>query len=278
MAKKKPRDPDAPPPIVSEHYGGEIVISFDPAAKRNRYTVTDCGVVLKPPPPSVTSITDLKDKSQPLMAWSVNCCLEICKQNIKPDEIHGAQFLEDVWAKAKAEYRNVKKKAADTGTMAHDALWRYFTLPPEDFAPPLADTPVRARFDEAVKWFNSHEIKTVCAESRVISRKHGYLGTLDNLSYVDGVLSLVDYKAAKSVYSTYILQTAAYIMAREEETGEHIPQIYILQIGEEKTTPYRYNREQIEVAFEGFLGLLSMYKADKKLGKMTPEEQDWIIE
>jgi len=278
MAKKKARDPDAPEPIVSRHYGGEVVITFDAAAKRNRYTVEDCGVVLKPTPPSVTSITDLKDKSGPLMAWAVNCCLEICRQNVLPDQIHGAQFLEDVWAKAKAEYRNVKKKAADTGTLAHDALWRYFTLPREDFAPPLADTPVRARFDEAIKWFDSHTIKTVCAETRVYSRKHGYTGTLDNLSYVDDVLSLVDYKAAKSVYSTYIFQAAAYIMAREEETGEKIPQIYILQIGEEATVPYRYNREQIETAFEGFLGLLQMYKADKKLGKIVPEEKDWLLD
>lgn len=278
MSKKKPRDPDAPPPIVSTHYGGDVVITFDAAAKRSRYTVEDCGELIKPPPVSVTTITDLKDKSAPLMGWAVNCCLEICRQNVLPDQIHGAQFLEDVWVKAKAEYRNVKKKAADTGTLAHDALWRYFTLPREDFAPPLSDTPVRARFDEAVKWFSDREIKTVCAENRVYSRKHGYTGTLDNLSYVDGVLSLVDYKAARSIFSTYVYQTAAYIMAREEETGEHIDQIYILQIGEEATVPYRYDRAQIEIAFEAFLGLLQMYKADKKLGKIVPQEKDWLLD
>ena len=263
-------------PQISHLYGGEVVVTFDPNKKRSRYTVTDKGVLLKPAPVSVTTITDLKDKSGPLMRWAVNCALEICREKIQPDQIHGAGFLEDVWKEAAEKYNTVKKKAADTGTLAHRALENYFKLPPDEFAPPLAGTPVRARFDEAIKWFDSHEIKSVCTESRVYSRKHNYIGTLDHLAYVDGVLSLVDYKAAKNIYSTYVFQTAAYLAAKEEETGQRAEQIYILQIGEAQTVPYNYNREQIEIAFDGFLGLLQMYKADKKLGKIKPQETDWL--
>lgn len=260
---------------TSSLYDGEVVIEFNPNAKRNRYKITDCGVLVKPTPPSVTTITDLKDKSGPLQHWAVNCCLEICRERIKPDQIHGPAFLEEVWIDAKENYRKVKKKAADAGTLAHHALESYFSVPPEDFAPPLAGTPVRARFDEALKWFAGYEIESVATERRVYSRKYGYTGTLDHLSRVNRILSLLDYKAAKNVYSTYVFQASAYLKAYEEETGERIEQVYILKIGEDKTTPFHYNREQIEIAFEGFLGLLQMYKADKTLGKIKPEE-DWI--
>ena len=212
------------------------------------------------------------------MRWAVNCAISICREKVQPDQIHGQQYLEDVWKEATEHYSSVRKKAADAGTLAHYALERYFKDAPEDFAPPLAGSPVRARFDEAVKWFGSRKIQNVCTESVVYSREHNYIGTLDNLSYVDDVLSLVDYKAAKSIYSTYLFQTSAYIRARAEETGQKAEQIYILQIGEEKTVPYRYGPAEIETAFEGFLGLLQMYKADKKLGRIKPEEKDWIDE
>lgn len=265
-----------PKPIeTSSLYNGEVVIIFDPNKSRNRYSVTDKGKKVRPP--SVTTITDLRDKSGPLMRWAVNNAVQVCRDRILPEQFHGAQYLEEVWKEATEKYKDVKKKAADVGTLAHRALENYFKLPPDEFAPPLADTPVRARFDEAVKWLNSHEIKSVCAETRIYSRKHNYIGTLDHLAYVDGVLSLVDYKAAKNIYATYVFQTAAYLMAREEETGQRAEQIFILQIGEEKTVSYNYNREQIEIAFNGFLGLLQMYNADKKLGKIKPQDT-WLEE
>ncbi len=257
-------------------WNGEVEIQFNPTAKRNRYKITDRGVLLKPPPVSVTTITDLKDKSGPLMYWAVNNAIMVCEEKILPDQVHGAGFLLDVWKEARQKYKDVKKKAADAGTLAHHALENYFSQPPEEFAPPLAGTPVRARFDEALKWFASHRIESVACERRIYSRKYGYTGTLDHLSRVDSILSLLDYKAAKNVYSTYVFQIAAYIMAYEEETGERIEQAYILQIGEDRTIPYLYNRAQLETAFEGFLGLLQMYKADKSLGKMKPQELDWI--
>jgi hypothetical protein len=259
---------------ISHLYGGEVVVQFNPDAKRDRYKVTDRGEKVRPP--SVTTITNLKDKSSPLMKWAVNCAIGICREKVLPDQIHGQQFLEDVWKEATENYSTVRKKAADVGTQVHYSLERYFKDPPDVFAPPLAGTPVRARFDEAVKWFSARPIKNICTESVVYSRKHNYIGTLDNLSEVAGVLTLVDFKAAKSVYSTYIFQASAYIMARAEETGEKAEQIYILQIGEEKTIPYRYGPAEIETAFEGFLGLLHMYDAEKKLGRIKPEESDWI--
>lgn len=278
MAKKKVRDPDAPELVVSKHYNDEVVVSFDPIAKRSRYVITDCGAVVKPSPPSVTTITGLANfgKSSSLQAWAVNMCLEVVRARIKPDEIHGSQFLEEAFADAKANYRDFTRQAADTGTMAHAALERHFTDP--EAPPPIAGTPVRARFDEALKWFASHHIEHICSERGIYSRKYGYVGRLDHVSRVDKVLSLLDFKASRHVYKTYAMQIAAYANAYEEETGDRIEQAYILQIGENETTPYFLDRPQLDVGFKGFLGLLGVYNCDKILGTLKPEQKDWLLD
>ena len=270
---EEPREPK-----ISHLYGGEIVVSFNPDAKRNRYTVTDCGAKIKPAPPSVTTICGLADfgKSTALSAWSVNMCLEVLRERIKADQIHGAQFLEEAFADAKANYRNVKKKAADVGTLAHFALERWFANDPH-FAPPLAGTPVRACFDGAVNWWNSHAIKNVSTETVVYSRKHEFIGTFDNLSEIGGVLSLLDYKSSKHVYATFVAQLAAYVLAYEEEHPvTRIEQAVVLQLAEDGAKPYIYNRRQLEDAQRAFLALLDLYRWEKALGKMKPEEIDWI--
>lgn len=254
-----------------ELYSGEVKVEFRPNSPRKRYTIFDKNERVRVP--SVTAITNRRDKPG-LIPWAVENCLTICREKILPDQIHGAQFLEEVWKEAGSKYRDVKKKAADVGTLAHDALERYFTE--KDSVPPLADTPVRARYDEAVKWFNGNEVESVAVERPVYSRKYGYCGTLDNISRVKRVLSMLDYKSSRHIYNTYVSQVAAYIKAYEEEMGEHVEQVYILKIDEDRTRPFKYNREQIEIAFEGFLGLLADYNADRFLGKPEEEEVDWI--
>lgn len=279
MSKKKPRDPDAPPPIVSTHYGGDVVITFDAAAKRSRYTVEDCGVVLKPAPPSVTTITGLADfgKSVALQSWSVRMCMEVLRQRIKPDEIHGAQFLEEAFADAQTNYRNVTKAAADTGTLTHAALERHFTDP--ESPPPLADTPVRACYDGALEWYGQRDIETLGNEIRVYSRKHKTTGTLDHLARVGGVVSLLDFKAAKSLHTPYVMQLAAYrAFYMEEFPAINIEQAWILQLHDDGAKPYKYTSEQLDAAYESFLNLRGVYQWNRDLGKMEQEQKDWLLD
>jgi hypothetical protein len=253
-------------------YNGEVEITFNPAS--HRYTIVDRGVKVRCP--SVTTITGLADfgKSSALQGWAVRMCLEVCRQRILPDQIHGAQFLEEAFKDAAANYKNVRDKAADTGTLAHAALERYFTDP--EAAPPLAGTPIRARFDEALNWYNQRKIESIGNEIRVYSRKHKFVGMLDHAAYVDGVPSLIDFKAAKAIYKPYEMQVAGYIGAFEEERGIKIEQAWILQIGEEKAIPYKYTRKQIEAAYESFLALRKVYEWEKISGKIKAEELDWI--
>ncbi len=266
---------------VSHLYGGEVRVEFSPDNKRSRYKVFDQGEQVKPSPVSVTTVTSLADfgKSSALQSWAINMCLEVLRERIKPDQIHGAQFLEAAFADAKANYRNVKKTAADVGTQAHYALERYFSGDP-DHAPPLPGTPIRACYDSALEWYGQRKIETICNEGRVYSRKTKVIGTLDHLARVSNVPSILDFKASKHVYSTYVMQISAYLHMWEEMNPAEpkIEQAYILQLGDDGAKPFKYDREQLDAAYEAFLGLLSVYEWNRKLGTMKPEGKDWIEE
>src|ERR1700758_110088 len=106
--------------IVKEFflYAGDVRIEFRPDRPRKRYTIFDKGEKVKAP--SVTTITNLQDKSGALMHWAVDNAVTVCEQKIQADQIHGPQYLADVWKEAREKYKDVKKKAADVGTLAHD--------------------------------------------------------------------------------------------------------------------------------------------------------------
>jgi hypothetical protein len=60
-------------------------------------------------------------------------------------------------------------------------------------------------------------------EARVFSAAHGYAGTLDRLAEVEtGETTVIDIKSGKP-YQSHALQTAAYAIAYEEETGIAVP-------------------------------------------------------
>lgn len=265
-------------PQISFLYNGEVRVEFRPDNKRSRYKVFDKDIQVKPSPVSVTTVTGIADfgKSQALQGWAIRMAMEVLRDRIKPDQIHGAQFLEEAFADAQANYRNVKKAAADVGTQAHYALERYFSGDP-DHAPPLSGTPVRACYDSALDWYNQRQIETVCNEARVYSRTHKVIGTLDHLAKVDQVPSLVDFKASKHVYSSYVMQISAYVHIWEEmnPSEPRIEQAYLLQLGEVEATPFLFNREQLDTAYEAFLGLLRTYEWNRKLGELKPVEKDW---
>lgn len=264
---------------ISFLYDEEVRIEFRPESKRNRYKIFDNNTEIKPSCPSVTTICSIADfgKSNALSAWASRCVIDMLRGLILPDQIHGAQFLEEAFKNAQANYRNIKQTAADAGTLAHAALERHFSDPTAP--PPLADTPVRLVYDEALNWFGQHEIENIGTEIKVYSRRHKVVGTADNISKVDGVVSLLDYKRAKNVYSSYILQLGAYKnMYEEEHPDVKIEQAWILQLHDDGTKPYKYTGKQLDDAYESFVALRRVHEWNRTLGKIKPEEKDWLID
>jgi hypothetical protein len=69
---------------------------------------------------------------------------------------------------------------------------------------------------------------------KLISEKYGYGGTIDFLCYLDGVLTLVDFKTSKAIYDEMLLQLCAYVKLLQEN-GYDIKQAKILRIGRDES-------------------------------------------
>lgn len=65
-------------------------------------------------------------------------------------------------------------------------------------------------------WLDKHEVEPASAETRLISREHGYAGTTDMLAIIDGVFTVADWKTSKGIFIEYPLQLAAYAKAAVE--------------------------------------------------------------
>jgi len=59
-------------------------------------------------------------------------------------------------------------------------------------------------------WLDKHAVRPASAETRLISRTHGYAGTTDLLGYVDDVFTVIDFKTSKGIFIEYPLQLSAY--------------------------------------------------------------------
>lgn len=77
----------------------------------------------------------------------------------------------------------------------------------------IDDRKIRNRVKQFVKFLTDYEVKPVYVEATVYHDKHHYAGSCDLMAYVDGVLTVIDYKTSKGVYGSVALQMSAYANA-----------------------------------------------------------------
>jgi hypothetical protein len=84
----------------------------------------------------------------------------------------------------------------------------------------VAGARVASRHMNAVEsfhaWLDKHNVRATSAETRLVSRIHGYTGTTDLFADVDDVFSVIDFKTSKGIFKEYPLQIAAYAIAAIE--------------------------------------------------------------
>lgn len=85
-------------------------------------------------------------------------------------------------------------KAAQKGSAVHDAIENYIKFGIDDIP-----TEHRGYFDAFIDWWNEYKPVVVGSEIRIYHKLMRYGGTVDLLCYINGELTLVDYK------STYVL-------------------------------------------------------------------------
>jgi len=241
-------------------YNGDVHLEFDPDRHRYSLVVNENRVKI----PSVTSVLGILNKPA-LIPWAVKETVEILKGAIQPDTAYPSVYLEEVYQHAKRAHREIKKEAADVGTEAHRLIEAYFKG--ENPVLPAEGTPVRNCFDSALKWVNANGVSFVEHERLVYSRRHRFAGRLDGRALVNGYSAIIDWKSSKNFHPEYVLQTAAYQYAYEEETNDRIQRRYIIRLGkldgafevlERTRTDYIEDRA-------AFLGALALHKRVKEL-------------
>lgn len=230
-------------------YNGEESVTFYP--KSHRYKVN--GEWLK----SVTQIVGIIDKPG-LKYWSVDCMRKYMEQEIGQSggrKYSSKEMLEMVQVASK-EWERVVDEACDIGGMVHDWV--------EDFAAhgtttidPSSPKEVRQGIKAFLKWYNANDVKFLETERLIYSREYGYVGRFDCIAEVNGKKTLIDWKTSKDLYSSQLYQVAGYALAYQEEMGEVLDQMCVIQF--QKQNNEKTGRKA--GSFKTFTVDLNLYKS-----------------
>lgn len=228
--------------------------------------------------PSVTTIlSKVVDKSSALTWWASNEAVKFVAGAIRPDIEYSETYLEAVFGQARRAHAARKQEAADIGTQAHNLLESYLRggdgVQGDAFEDALLTSPdlderVASCYAGGRHWLAANSYETLHIEKPIYSRKHHYSGRLDKLATVGGVLSLVDWKSSKGIYPEYLLQTAAYIQAYEEEYPEQrVEKRFLIKLGKEDGAfeAHEFDRKGYEADRKAFNAAHKLFQRLKEL-------------
>lgn len=200
-------------------YRGRVKGKFFPGS--HRYYVNN------KPQTGVTTYISIVDKSRALVTWATELFRDhlLGLKNITEDDIYAGCVL----------HEERKQEAADIGTEAHKWIEAYVKGEnpemPERKGAQIAVTAF-------LEWVSLNKVKFLSSERFVYSQKHGYVGTLDIEAKVNGKLCLIDIKTSNGIYNTFGLQTAAYLMADQEESKRKYQGRWIIRLAKETEEEY----------------------------------------
>ena len=207
-----------------------------------RYKLTDGTVV-----PGVTTVinSQLGWNKQALIAWSRREAL------------------------AGNDPNKVRDKAADIGTLTHYMVECHIKgIEPDtsEYAPADVDKAENG-FIAFLDWEKEFSVKYLESEIQVISEKHRFGGTVDQIVQRNGSLWLLDLKTSKGIYPDMKIQVAAYKQAYEEQKGKQIDEVHILQLGKEDGAfqHHKLSQNDVSCAWEVFKHCLDLYRLQKMM-------------
>lgn len=285
-------------PEKLEFYDGKVVIYYNDALHAYYRMVDDVPILVA----GVTTVLGVLDKPA-LPQWAANMTVEYLRQNVPYVKLNRAGIvneyidkptLESLFNDARFRFRQIKKEAADIGTIAHDWLEAYTkqlinaldVIP----LPPLPENEAaRNCVQLALNWMEKHDFYPKNSERKIYSATYDYSGTYDFDAEITscgdekccpftGTLNVLgDYKTSKAIYDEYRYQTSAYVKAKlEEHPNDSIKGRVILRVGreaEEFEAKVLIGDDMLDTDFNVFLGALLVYnstaqdKQDKKHAK-----------
>ena len=197
--------------------------------------------------PSVTTIIGRFKDAGPLMYWA--------------------------WKEGKEgrDFRETRDKAADAGTMAHEAVEAWIRERPYSFE---GDPEVCARAQTAFgafrEWADQTQLQVTHTEMPLVSERHRFGGTFDAI-LVRGKRAVGDWKSSNAVYPDYLIQVAAYGRLWEEN-HPHLPiegGYHLLRFDKIYGDFKHHWWSELDRAWQAFLYLRELYEIDKELKART---------
>lgn len=233
-------------------YNGEVTLHYEP--KRHQYLLSEDGDLT--PVDGVTSTCHIIDKSFALVPWACRMMAAKLLSTVPTLKLWKGQLTESMNLQdfqklvldAKDAHREQLEAAGDTGHTAHAWIETYIKLliAGRDTNPAklaefrnkvdnhLANLPDDERAANcckaALEWMENHKVHWLSTERKIYHRTYRYAGTMDGLCYVSSCsnphcckdsfkdrLTIADWKTSNYLYIEYLLQTAAYQTAYNDE-------------------------------------------------------------
>lgn len=244
--------------------------------------------------PSVTTYLNILDKPA-LIPWAsklaekttilaFETALEDYKNGLISGDTEKEVFIAAILERAKS-YIPVEKahekeleRAANIGTDAHKLiehhLKRMMKLTKDKYPEPKHAESFNA-FEAAKLWIKEVQLKPIKIETTVACAKYEYAGTLDCYGYVNGKLTILDWKTGKRIYPESYMQNAAYryaanLVGMPSEQGMivHIPKNSESDPFYSETVP-----EPMAQHFRGFLAAIVAWKWHRDMAVLSQQKR-----
>lgn len=207
--------------------------------------------------PSVTTVIGILGKGDAFLGWAVKCAVEYIRTAAASGNLDLALVLNN----ALHEWKNTRDEAADIGSECHQLIHKYIKFG-RDVTGQLRPE-VENGFLAFLDWEKGNAVKWIQTELQVVSRVHGFAGTLDAICEIGGKKYLIDFKSSKAFYDGFDMQLAAYQVAAAE-MGHDTEGCGILRLDKETGLPeWKDYSEKQEQAKGAFLALLKFYYLQK---------------
>jgi len=121
-----------------------------------------------------------------------------------------------------------------------------------------------------LEWEKRKSIVPCLIEAPLVSETYLYGGTIDCLAWVNGVITLLDFKTGKAIYPEMFYQLAAYYTLAsdyyEYDKEYGIAETKILRIGRDETEGFEVcTKKTLETEWEVFEHCLAIYQLQKEI-------------
>jgi hypothetical protein len=157
---------------------------------------------------------------------------------------------------------------AGVGTLAHRMILCHLKGEKTETAEYSAEQIDKAEncFLKYLEWERQRKVEPVRLETPMVSEEYGFGGTPDFVGFIDGAMTLMDFKTGKGIYPDYWIQLGGYwILTVEQDIGHAIENFRILNIGRDESEKFVEEQRSNVLREESiFLHALAIYKLKRE--------------